>query len=83
MEAVTHDHHTDIRLTHEEAKTRCGLGTGPECCIWLCIGGEGFECLWFNKPPSLVERLEKGETNAKRDGCGLTLADLAELIARH
>jgi len=66
--ATVHDFTTDIYLSDTEAKEHCRLGQGADCCIWLCVGRNGFECLAYHKPYSLVERLRKGETNAKWEG---------------
>ena len=68
MKAIVHDWHTDFYPTSEEVKTHCRPGAGADTCIWLCVGSDGFECLAYNKPASLIDRLRKGETNAKREG---------------
>ena len=59
-----------ILLTDEDAKGICGIGQGANCCIWLCVGADGFECLYFNRPAVLAQRFRDGQTAAKRDGCG-------------
>lgn len=76
MEVVTHDTHTDIRITGDEAKELCGICQGADRCIWLCVGGEGFECLYYNHRSgitltgeTLEGRWKAGKTVAKRNGC--------------
>ncbi len=69
MEVRIKAFHSEIILDDTEIKELCKIGQGADCCIWLCVGGEGFECLYHNKPLTLIERLEKGDTVAKRDGC--------------
>lgn len=65
-----------IFLTREEAMKLCRPGAGADTCIWLVVGGNGFECLFYNrkegqnlKGETLEERWKKGLTVAKRDGC--------------
>ena len=64
-----------IPVSDEDAKSICKMGQGADCCIWLVMGTEGFECLYYSRDvPSLTgetlkERWEKGLTVAKRDGC--------------
>ena len=33
-----------MKLNDEDFK-KCGIGQGAKCCIFLCCGVEGFECL--------------------------------------
>jgi len=68
MRAIIKDCSTDILLTSEEVKQFC-KPESVDTCIWLLGSSIGFECCYYNKPWSLVERFDKGETNAKRDGC--------------
>ena len=63
-------------ISLEVVKSRCGLGQGADCCIWLVAGGNGFECIYHNRNEgrnlegeSLMERWKAGKTVAKRDGC--------------
>ncbi len=65
-----------LPVSDEDAKELCKMGQGADCCIWLCIGTEGFECLYSRKEAgttllgeTLKERWEKGLTVAKRNGC--------------
>lgn len=65
-----------IPVSRKEAIEVCKLGQGPDCCIWLVVGQDGFECLYYDRDKghnllgeTLRERWEKGLTVAKRDGC--------------
>lgn len=75
MKIETHDFYTDIFLTKEEVLGLCRPGEGAETCIWLAVGGRGFECLYYNRGGrslaggTLEERWKAGLTVAKRDGC--------------
>lgn len=68
MKAIVHDWYTDIILTDAEVKQICKPGTS-DCCVWLVCGANGFECSCLHKSHALVDRFQKGLTNAKRDGC--------------
>jgi len=67
--------HTDILLEYEEVKRLCRPGYGADTCVWLAMGRDGFECLYYRgDAPNLLgetlrERWEKGLTVAKRNGC--------------
>ena len=67
-------------LTTDEVKKLCRPGEGADTCIWLVVGGEGFECLYYNRRAVsltgeiLEDRWKKGLTVAKRDGCGVIRA---------
>ena len=67
--------HTEVFPTDDEAKEVCGVGTGPNCCILLTMSSgpnyTGWECHYYNRSPitSVIERWERGDTNAKRFGC--------------
>ena len=64
-----------ISVSDEDAKNICKIGQGADCCIWLVMGTEGFECLYYKKHAmsltgdTLYGRWKKGLTVAKRDGC--------------
>ncbi|GAI20978.1 unnamed protein product [marine sediment metagenome] len=67
-----------ISLDREEALKLCRPGAGADTCIWLVVGGNGFECLYYNRKEglnlegeTLEERWKKGLTVAKRDGCNV------------
>ena len=71
MKAVIYDARTEIFPTREEVDSECKIGQGAETCIFLVVGGDGFECHAMNKMPimSLIERARRGGTNARREGC--------------
>lgn len=62
-------------LDKDEVKRLCRPGAEADTCIWLVVGGKGFECLYYNRNAvsltgeKLDERWKKGLTVAKRDGC--------------
>jgi len=67
--------HTDILLEIEEVHRLCRPGFGADTCIWLVVGQNGFECIYYKGDvPNLLgetirQRWQKGLTVAKRDGC--------------
>lgn len=67
-------------LSREEVFKLCRPGEYADTCIWLVIGEEGFECLYFNRRAVsltgeiLEDRWKKGLTVAKRDGCDVIRA---------
>ena len=71
MKAIVYEYRTEIFPTTEEAKSICKIGQGVETCIFLTISGDGWECHAHNRMPimSLIERSERGETSAQRQGC--------------
>lgn len=69
MKFIIHEARTDGYPEPQEVTQLCRPGSA-DTCIWLLVGPEGFECSYYNKHPSLVDRWEAGMTNAKRDGCG-------------
>lgn len=65
-----------VPVSREDAINICKLGQGADCCVWLVVGSEGFECMYYDKDAgqnlvgeTLRERWHKGLTVAKRDGC--------------
>lgn len=70
MKKIVGDDHTEIMLEAEEAKTICRLGQGSECCAFLVVGGNGFECIRMSSSISgiIFDRLEQGTMNAKGRG---------------
>lgn len=68
MRAVIGDFETDIYLEKSEALEHCRPGEGPETCVWLLCGSQGWQCSAYHKPWALVERHRRGETSAKREG---------------
>ena len=75
MRIVKKPGHTDILLETEEVMRLCRPGFGADTCIWLVVGQNGFECIYYNGDvPNLLgetirQRWQKGLTVAKRDGC--------------
>lgn len=69
MRAIVCDFSTDIIPTDEEVKEICKPGAGADTCSWLTMTSKGWSCVCLNRPWSLVERRNKGEMNAVRDGC--------------
>jgi hypothetical protein len=70
MEKIVGDFETTIRLTGDEAKSICRLGQGLECCAFLVVGGNGFECIRMAYPTNstIFSRLKEGTMNAKGEG---------------
>lgn len=62
------DFTTDVYLDDEDVKRLCRPGSA-DTCIWLVMAPGGWECVYFNRPDGLQDRFDRGETNAKRDGC--------------
>jgi len=58
-----------ILLTKEDALSVCKMGQGADCCACLCVGADGFECLYRRLPASYEERVRAGETTAQRLEC--------------
>jgi len=69
MKAIVEDWYTDIFPTDEEVKEFCKPGQGANTCIWLIMAPTGWECCCMHRPSALLDRWERGLTNAKRDGC--------------
>lgn len=75
MRVVKKPDYTAILLDSEEVKRLCRPGAGADTCIWLVVGADGFECLYYSRDvpnltgQTLKERWQKGLTVAKRDGC--------------
>ncbi len=69
MKAIVYDWYTDIYLTGEEVKQLCRPGQGTDTCSWLLVGVNGFECSYLHKPHVLMERRDKKQMVAMRDGC--------------
>ena len=61
---------TNILLEGDEPKDICKLGQGKECCAFLVVGIEGFECIRMDYPNniSIFARLDDGTMNAKGQG---------------
>jgi len=70
MKKIVGDWATEVQMTGDEAKEICNLGKGSECCAFLVVGGNGFECIRMSYPMngSIFSRLENGTMNAKGKG---------------
>jgi len=70
MERIIGAWSTEVRMTGAEAKEICRIGQGSECCAFLVVGGNGFECIRMSYPAnsSIFSRLENGTINAKGKG---------------
>ena len=71
MEQIEEQGAIVFRLTKEEVLELCKPGTGPDTCIWLLAGPNGFDCHYFARPTALCRRWIDGQTVAKRNGCEL------------
>ena len=76
-----HETRIKIFLDREEMLKLCRPGEGADTCIWLVVGAEGFECLYYDRNTgrnlvgeTLEERWKAGDTVAKRDGCDVVRA---------
>jgi len=75
MKVEKQEDYTAILLENEEVIRRCWPGSGSDTCVWLVVGGDGFECFYYNREvPNLTgetlgDRWRRGVTGAKRDGC--------------
>ncbi len=65
-----------IFLDKAEVSDLCRPGAEADTCIWLVVGGDGFECQYFDRSSgrnlegeTLEDRWKAGKTVAKRDGC--------------
>lgn len=72
--------YADIKISVEEMKKLCKPGHGEDTCSWLVCGAGGFECLYYHKPQSLIDRRKAKTMVAMRDGCtevkGINLDEL-------
>ncbi len=75
MRIEKREDYTAVLLDKDEVMRLCKPGAGADTCIWLVVGGNGFECLYYNREvPNLLgdtleDRWRKGLTVAKRNGC--------------
>lgn len=45
----------------------CGIGRGAECCAYLAMGGDGFECARATSLKAVIdERVAQGSFTAQR-----------------
>ena len=70
MKKIIGDFSTEVRLTDNETRDICKLGKGSECCAFLVVGSNGFECIRMSYPTnsSIFSRLKEGTMNAKGEG---------------
>ena len=70
MEEIVGPFTTEIRLTFDEAKSICRLGQGAECCAFLIVSPDSFECIRMSHPTNSIIflRLKEGTMNAKGKG---------------
>lgn len=70
MKKVVSDWSTNVIMTSDEAEQICKLGQGEECCAFLAVGGDGFQCLRMDYPANItiINRLEKSTMVAKGKG---------------
>lgn len=76
MKAIVHDFHTQVFPSTEDVRDLCKIWEGKETCIFLVMdSNNGWECHALNRMPimSLIERSERGETHAQRQGCDRVL----------
>ena len=62
MKKIVTDGATRIELEDDEAKEICRLRQGEECCAFLVVGPDGFECIRMSPAFSetIFARLEEG-----------------------
>ena len=70
MEKIIHDFATEVKLSGDEVKEICRVGKGEECCAFITVGVNGFECIKMSYPmnSSIHSRLEDGTMHAKGQG---------------
>ena len=57
-------------MTPDHAKEMCKVGQGEECCAFLLMGADGFECAKGTFAEDVINlRLAEGTMNAKGDNC--------------
>lgn len=66
---LNYTHGNCCRVSAEDAKNICGVGTGSTC-IFAAVSGKGFECLKFSGPSArhLLNRHYEKKMNASRIG---------------
>ena len=70
MEKIVGDFSTKVNMSGDEAKGICKLGKGQECCAFLVVSKEGFQCarMAASLSANIFNRLEKGTMMAKGEG---------------
>ncbi len=57
-------------IESKHAKEICKVGQGEECCAFLMMGANGFECAKGTRAHAIINlRLAEGTMNAKGDNC--------------
>ena len=53
----------------KDPKETCKVGQGSECCAYVSVGADGFECLKGTGVQAMIDaRLQDGSMNAKGTG---------------
>ena len=53
-----------------QAKDICKLGQAEDCCRYLMVGGNGFECAKLTSlKADIDEKVKAGKFNAQGDNC--------------
>jgi len=70
MEKIVGDWRTEVKMSADEAKEVCKMGSGEEGCAFLVCGAGGFECIRMSYPAngSIFSRLKDGTMKAKGEG---------------
>lgn len=57
------------KIPDDKINSVCKIG-GKDCCIFICAGSDGFECLKFDTPTArmLLDRYSKNDMRASRIG---------------
>ena len=56
-----------MKLLTREVAMNCGIGEGANCCAFLVVGIDGFECQQRAElADMLYQRAKSGQMNAKR-----------------
>ena len=69
MKVIVYGWHTDIYPKDQEVFELCKPGKGEDTCSWLVMGPKGWECCCLHKPHPFVDRRERKEMVAMRNGC--------------
>jgi hypothetical protein len=68
VEKIVHPWTTEVRMNEQEAKEVCKLGQMSDCCAFLVVSGNKFECVRMNGSFIIFDRLKKGTINEKGPG---------------
>ena len=54
----------------KHVKDTCKIGQGQDCCRYLVVGGQGFECAKYTDNKSLLDaRAINGDMTARSNNC--------------